>query len=255
MSIRKIARYGWRRQILDHRDLKLAAPPPLVLPTSIDLSTSLFMPQVYDQGQLGSCTANAIAAAVDFERASQKESFLTPSRLFIYYNERVIEGDPDEDGGAEIRDGMKTIASQGVCPETEWPYDESQVLVKPPASCYTDATKFIATQYVSVAQDSYHLRYMLGIAKKPIVFGFSVYDDFESDQVAETGLLSLPGGNDSPIGGHAVMIVGYDDSRSLFKVRNSWGSDWGQAGYFQMPYTYVLDQDLASDFWTIKLVS
>ncbi len=247
----KLQRYGWRKDSLDHRDHLFVPAKPLVLPPSVDLRTSGFLPPVYDQGQLGSCTANALAAAVDFERAKQKLSFLTPSRLFVYYNERVMEGDTPSDAGAEIRTGIKTVAAQGVCLEAEWPYDIAKFAVQPSAQCYTDAAKFRAMSYSRVTQSIYYPRHCLAILGRPVVFGFTVFDAFESDQVNATGIVPMPGPSDQPIGGHAVCIVGYDDAKSLFLARNSWGSDWGQSGYFQIPYAYLMDKNLASDFWVI----
>jgi len=141
------------------------------LPAACDLRTSGCLPPVYDQQDLGSCTANAIAAAVDFERKKQGEPFLTPSRLFIYYNERVLEDDPSEDGGAELRDGIKTVVGQGVCPESEWPYDVSRLATKPPKSCYADALQCKALQYSRVTQNSYFPRHSLAILGRPVASG------------------------------------------------------------------------------------
>ncbi len=255
MPTRKIARYGWRPDHPDRRDHKLAIARSVPLPPHVDLSTSKFMPAVYDQGQLGSCTANAIAAAVDVERAAQNESFINPSRLFIYYNERFIEGDTANDGGAEIRDGIKVVASQGVCPETEWPYDESQFAVHPSPEAYDAALKFKALKYASVNQGQNDIMNILGAVGRPVIFGMNVYDDFEGDDVAASGVVPMPAANQAPIGGHAVLIVGYDTPSQRFIVRNSWGADWGQKGYFTIPFRYVLNADLASDFWVITLES
>lgn len=245
---KRIQRYGWRRQSLDHRDTILR-PATSILPPSADL-TSL-CPPVYDQGQAGSCTANAIAGAFDFERVKQGKNLMHPSRLFIYYNERVIEGDPNTDAGAEIRDGIKSVASQGVCPEVMWAYDINRLLDPPPPRCYNEAPVFRVLQYAAVPQDSYNIRQVLATDQRPVVFGFSVFEEFESDAVASTGTVPMPDPNSSPIGGHAVCIVGYDDHAQLYKCRNSWGESWGMSGYFTLPYAYVHDPNLASDFWVI----
>ncbi|HUJ23796.1 MAG TPA: C1 family peptidase [Bryobacteraceae bacterium] len=251
MTTYKTKRYGWRRDHLDARDHVLTVAKRVPLPAACDLRKSGLLPPVYDQQDLGSCTANAVAAAVDFERRKQSEQFLTPSRLFIYYNERVIEGYPDQDAGAELRDGIKTVAAQGVCPESAWPYDESQFATMPPDACYTDAVKFKALQYSRVTQTSYFPRHCLAILGRPVVFGINAYDALESDQVAATGIVPMPGPDDTPIGGHAICLAGYDDSKQLFTFRNSWGDSWGDAGYGYLPYAYVLDPNLASDFWVI----
>jgi C1A family cysteine protease len=251
MTTYKTKRYGWRRDHLDLRDHVLTVAKRVSLPASCDLRMSGFLPPVYDQGQLGSCTANAVGAVVDFERKKQAEQFLTPSRLFIYYNERAIENEVNQDSGAELRDGMKTVTAQGACAESEWPYDVSQFAVKPPASCYTDAQKFKALHYAHVPQTSYYIRHCLAILGRPIAFGISAFSGLESDQAATTGIVPMPAPDDSPIGGHAICLVGYDDSKQFFTFRNSWGESWGDKGYGFLPYAYVLDPNLASDFWVI----
>ena len=253
--VRKIARYGWIRDLPDQRDHMYAAPAEflLALPSSTDLTSQC--PPVYDQGQLGSCTANAIAAALEFDQMKEKTSqIFVPSRLFVYYNERALEGTVSTDSGGQIRDGIKSVASQGDCPETLWPYDPTKFAVKPPQSCYQQALKFKAVQYKRVAQISNQLKGCLA-SGYPFVFGFTVYDSFESQQVAQTGHAPMPGSMETAIGGHAVMAVGYDDSQGWFIVRNSWGTGWGMKGYFTLPYAYLLDQNLASDFWTIRVVT
>jgi len=251
---RKIARYGWVRDLPDQRDHLYAAPPEflLKLPTSVNLRSHC--PAVYDQGQLGSCTANAIAAALEFDQMKENQTTFVPSRLFIYYNERALEGTVSEDSGAQIRDGIKTVAKQGDCPETLWLYDIKKFAVKPPQQCYQKALKFKAVQYQRVSQVLNQLKGCLA-SGYPFVFGFTVYESFESKQVAQTGHASMPTPKEKAIGGHAVMAVGYNDAQSWFIVRNSWGNGWGMKGYFTLPYTYLLDQNLSSDLWTIRLVS
>ncbi len=246
--------YGWVPDIPDHRDHLYAAPIVHLkaLPLKADLRSKC--PPVYDQGELGSCTANAIAGAVQFDRRKQKLTpDFVPSRLFIYYNEREMEHSVQTDNGAQIRDGLKSVAKQGDCPEPEWPYDVSKFAVKPPAAAYKDALKYQALQYQRVPQVLNQLKGCLA-SGYPFVFGFSVYDAFESDVIAKTGVLTLPGPKEKLLGGHAVLAVGYDDSKQVFIVRNSWGSSWGIKGYFTMPYAYLTDSNLADDIWTIRLI-
>jgi len=252
---RKIARYGWVRDLPDQRDHLYATPSEflLKLPSSADLRPQC--PTVYDQGQLGSCTANAIASALEFDQMKEKQAnVFVPSRLFIYYNERAMEGTVNEDSGGQIRDGIKSVAQQGDCPETLWPYDITKFAVKPPQQCYQQALKFKAVQYQRLSQILNQLKGCLA-SGYPFVFGFSVYESFESPQVAQTGHAPMPAPTEKSIGGHAVMAVGYDDSQNWFIVRNSWGVGWGIEGYFTLPYAYLLEQNLASDFWTIRIVS
>jgi C1A family cysteine protease len=250
---RKIAHYGWIPDLPDERDHIYAAPPRFLsaLPPSTDLRGQC--PAVYDQGMLGSCTANAIGGAVEFDRLKQKLPDFVPSRLFIYYNERVIEGTVGSDSGAQLRDGIKTVASQGVCPEPEWPYDVSKFTLKPSRQAYQDATTDRAVSYQALVQEVNQMKGCLA-SGYPFVFGFTVYESFESAAVAKSGHAPMPSPSERAIGGHAVMAVGYEDAQQRFLVRNSWGANWGMAGYFTMPYAYLIQTGLASDFWTIRIV-
>ncbi len=250
----RIKHCGWVPDLPDHRDHLYAAPPRylVALPKKVDLRKKC--PPVYDQGDLGSCTANAIGGAFQFEQLKQKADDFVPSRLFIYYNERVIEHSVDTDAGAAIRDGIKSVASIGVCPETEWPYVIAKFAVKPPNPCYVHAAKHKVLSYQRL---SHTLNQMKGCLASgyPFVFGFTVYESFESDEVAQTGHAPMPGPKEATLGGHAVLSVGYDDASQWFIVRNSWGAKWGMKGYFTLPYQYLMDDNLADDFWTIRLVA
>ncbi len=243
---------GWMRDLPDPRDKQftpaLAQLPKL--PLKVDLRPNA--PPPYDQGHLNSCTANAIAGALQInEIKSGNASSWTPSRLFVYYNERVIENTVNSDPGAQIRDGIKVVHKQGVCPEADWPYNTAEYAVKPPANAYSDAAKDLVSLYLRLQQSSLHLRACLAEGY-PFVFGISVFSSFESPQVASTGRVPLPPHGDSFVGGHAICAVGYDDTTQQFTFRNSWGAAWGDSGYGYLPYAYVLDSGLASDFWTMR---
>lgn len=248
---------GWIPDLPDHRDFffrpaLFGARAPAKLPDKVDLRPKF--PPCYDQGQLGSCTANAIAGAIQFDQIAQQLQSFVPSRLFIYYNERVIEGTVKSDAGAMIRDGIKSIGSQGAPPETLWPYIEGKFTKKPTASVYAQAKKHPAVKYARVAQSIDGIRRCLA-SGFPFVFGFTVYDAFESDQVAASGILNMPTQSEGTAGGHAVLAVGYDMASKRIIVRNSWSSDWGQNGYFTMPFDYVLDDNLADDLWAVTQVA
>jgi C1A family cysteine protease len=238
----------------DQRDHLFAAPHGTIgaLPAQVDLRPQC--PPVYDQGQLGSCTANGIGACLEFDQMKQGEAdAFTPSRLFIYYNERVMEGTVASDSGAQIRDGVKSVAQAGAAHEDLWPYDITKFADKPTDDVYTDASKHQAVSYQRVARDQHQMQGCLADGY-PFVFGFSVYDSFESADVAKSGVVPMPATSEQLLGGHCVVAVGYDDSEQRFLCRNSWGTGWGMGGYFTMPYAYFLTRSLSSDFWTIRTV-
>jgi C1A family cysteine protease len=212
---------------------------PQGLPPSVDLRSEC--PPVYDQGQLGSCTANGIGGAIEFEQMKQQAaSIFTPSRLFIYCNERVIRGTVDSDAGAQIRDGIKAVAQLGAPPEDDWPYDISKFTQRPPANAYSDAKQDLVSVYARVVQDVTQMRGCLAEGY-PFVLGFTVYQSFESQTVAQTGVVPMPGSHEQVLGGHCVVAVGYDDGKRQFTIRNSWGTGWGLNGYCLMPYEYLIN--------------
>jgi len=250
---KEVNKYGWTPQLPDHRDIKYTAVLPAAsIPPSVDLRPKL--PACWNQGQLGSCTAHGISATMVFDEQFEKETFIMPSRLFIYYNERAMEGTINSDSGAQIRDGIKSVATQGFADEKLWPYVINQFRVKPPTTAYACGVKHKALQYSALNNTNItDLKDCLA-SGFPFVFGFTVYESFESEAVAASGILPMPSPTDSVVGGHCVCCVGYDDSKKAFLVRNSWGTAWGQNGHFWMPYAYMTNADLASDFWVVKKI-
>jgi C1A family cysteine protease len=245
----EMSRYGWKPDLPDRRDHVYKKSIPS-LPPVVDLRT--FCPPVYDQGQLGSCTANALSAAIEFLDLKDKKTPIMFSRLFIYYNERKLEGTVRYDSGAAIRDGVKTLFSLGVCPESMWPYIISRFTKKPSLSCYAAASPHKIADSLSYTRlntvDDMRTQLSLGY---PFVFGFTVYESFEGSYVAQTGIVDMPKSGEQVLGGHAVLCVGYDDTQKRFLVRNSWGATWGMTGHFTIPYDYLADRNLSDDFWTI----
>jgi C1A family cysteine protease len=249
--------FGWRRDLPDARDFKLAdyeaTLPAAALPPSVDMRAQC--PPVYDQGNLGSCTANSIGAGVQFLQMKQQMPNFIPSRLFIYYQERLDQGDISHDTGASIRESAKAVATYGAPPETDWPYVVAQFAQKPPANAYADALKTKVTQYLAVAQDAQQMKSSLA-SGYPIHVGFSVYTSFESAAVAQSGVVPMPNlATEKLLGGHAVVVVGYNDATGTWLCRNSWGTGWGMAGYFTMPYAYLTNPNLSDDFWTLRTMS
>jgi C1A family cysteine protease len=244
--------YGWVPDRPDYRDklYSAIAAPPKKMPAKVDLRAGCS--PVEDQGQLGSCTANALVGNLEFlcKKAGANGSVPDYSRLFIYYNERAMEGTVSEDSGAMIRDGIKSLVKLGACFEKIWPYAIAKFTQKPTAACYKQAADHQVTSYHRILSLQ-QMRQCLAEGY-PFVFGFSVYDAFESPEVAKTGKLNLPKPGEKQLGGHAVCAVGYDDSAKRVLVRNSWGPTWGMKGYFTMPYDYISNNNLADDFWTIR---
>jgi C1A family cysteine protease len=246
---------GWIPDAPDYRDHMFSAQPAIVgdLPISIDLRQQ-FPSLPYSQLQMSSCTANAIAGAIQFDQAKQGLPIVMPSRLFIYYNEREMENSVDSDCGAMIRDGIKSVATQGYCSEDMWPYDTSKFRMKPTPDCYDYGSGHIALQYMRLNQSLLEMRACLA-AGYPFIFGFTVYDSFEGSEVAKTGILEMPRSGENVQGGHAVLACGFNDDWQRFIVRNSWGTDWGQGGFFTIPYSYLSEPYLSSDFWTLRTLS
>jgi C1A family cysteine protease len=250
--------YGWIPDLPDQRDHVCRAAPPTGLVIAVDMRP--VQPPVFDQGQLGSCTGNGIAAELEAQALAEGRPLSVRSRMFIYYNERAMEGTITSDAGASIRDGIKSVATQGVCPETEWPYAPSKFAVKPSKACYADALKFRALTYATVPQTLNSIKAVLA-ASRGIVLGISVYESFESDAVAKTGIVPMPESSERLLGGHCVRLVGYTDKgypdipAQHFIGMNSWGTGWGMKGFFAIPYSYIINPDLCDDIWSITATS
>jgi C1A family cysteine protease len=258
--------FGWKPDLPDHRDLMFSARLDVLrqLPAKVDLRPKC--PPVYDQLQLGSCTANAIGGAIQFGRKKAKQApDFVPSRLFIYYNERDFEHTIRTDAGARIRDGIRTVSKFGVCDEKEWLYSDTghpeqengpfasgaPAAKKPPAKAYHDAMKFQVTSYMRLSQTLSQLKGCLADGY-PFIFGFTVFANFFGPDGKPRIHTPMPSGE--RLGGHAVMAVGYDDARGEFIVRNSWGTKLLDKGYYYMRYSYVTSSTLASDLWTIRTI-
>lgn len=239
--------YGWIPDIPDQRDyLYSAIKPKIRLPKQVDISR--FCSSVEKQGKLGSCTACAMAGNLEFLDNKPDRKYTDVSKLFIYYNERALRDNEDYDSGASLRDGIKTLRKTGYCREALWPYVISLFDVKPPVRCYLEARGHRIESYHRI----YTLTEMLTCLADgyPFVFGFAVYESFQSKRTEKTGRVVMPKKGERMLGGHAVLAVGYNQKEKRFMVRNSWGTGWGKEGYFTMPYAYL--ETLAADFWTIR---
>jgi len=245
-----IPKYHWAKQPEDSRD-KPYTLSSVAQPNVVDLRP--YCSSIEDQGNLGSCTGNAIAGAIELldKRAGKN---LDVSRLYIYYYERLFEGTVNYDSGAYIRDGMRAVYNYGAPTENLWPYDITKFRTQPSQQAITDGAKRKVTLYQAVAN---HQGCLDALANGyPVVIGFSVYSSFESATVARTGIMPYPNtSREQLLGGHAVLLVGYDKTRQVYIVRNSWGTSWGDRGYFYMPFQVIQNTQMSSDFWIIKSVS
>lgn len=248
----KFSKYGWNPDLPDHRDFE-ADHAPTTQPRKVDLREAGFLPPVWNQGELGSCVAHASGAAYMFCQAKNNQEYWMPSRLFLYYNARDLENSTQSDDGCQIRDSIKTLNSMGVCDESLWPYLPSKFSQKPPKACYDKGDTEELTKYARVEQTASGLQKALA-AGYPVVLGIALFESFESESVSRTGIVSLPNPSEKSLGGHAVLVVGYDSRKKVFIVRNSWGTEWGQQGYFTIPYDYILNNDLTDDLWTLQAV-
>jgi C1A family cysteine protease len=246
-----IAKYHWKPDRPDSRD-HLFTAIPAVAPAGVDLRT--YASPIEDQGQIGSCTGNAIAGAIELidNKAGKR---LDVSRLFIYYEERVLEGSVNYDAGAYIRDGIKVCYTKGAPLESLWPYNVRKWSATPPTAAYNDALKRKVTGYQRCANFT-AVKNALALGN-PVVIGFNVYASFEQgswQQANGSGLMPYPAPGEQLLGGHAVLIVGYNDSTQRFIVKNSWGTSWADKGYFYMPYQVIQNTAMSSDFWVISAV-
>lgn len=241
--------WGWKRDLPDVRDKLSTAGMirrALPLPRKFNLISSF--PDPYDQLELGSCTAQAVCSICDFKYARPFD----PSRLFLYYATRKIEGTINFDSGASIRNTIKALNKYGTCSESVWPYNPEHFRTNPGAVSAAEAKQHQALQYAKVLVTVSSLKDSI-VRQSPVVFGFSVYQNFY-DLNSSDYTLKHPKSDDSLLGGHAVVAVGYDDDSKCFIIRNSWGKSWADGGYFLMPYTFITNPDLCSDFWTVELM-
>ena len=240
---------NWKPSPKDERDFKFALNFSLLseeeLPKVVDLRS--LIPEIWDQGQLGSCAGHSTGMAVLYQSRKQNRE-INPSRLFLYYNARVIQGWQKEDSGCYIRDCFKTLNKEGVCKNDTWPYIEKEVVTKPSEKSYKEGLDTVSTKYYRIGQSILEMKNCLANGR-PFVFGFEVFTSFMNGNWIDT--MPTPKQNEKSLGGHATIAVGYDDDKKCFLIKNSWGSDWKMKGYFWMPYSYIVT-NRCDDFWTLE---
>jgi C1A family cysteine protease len=268
---------GWLPDYPDFRDYTLNAESvrPVLEQTGILRADATALPAttdlrkwcspVEDQGQLGSCTANAGVGMVEYFERKAFGKHVDASRLFLYKATRDLMQQTGDTGGY-LRTTMGALALFGAPPEEYWPYAIDRFDAEPPAFCYAFAQNFQAMKYVRLDPEGKGKPEILSEIRKslatglPAMFGFTVYSSI--GQATRDGRIPFPDKGDRVEGGHAIMAVGYDDrleirhpasdatTKGAFLIRNSWGPGWGMDGYGWLPYDYVL-KDLALDWWTI----
>lgn len=275
---------GWRPDPPDERDLAFHHEPirDLLAGTAVHAARLRRLPPSVDlrrwcspvqfQGYYNTCTAHVAAGMLELLETKAHGSYVPASRLFLYQVTKRLLGETG-DPGVYLRQMMGTVVLVGVPPEKYWPYldtsrkDDPRIDGEPDAFCYAVGGDYGAARYFRLdAADSEpeevltRLRRILA-ASIPSSLGFPLYES-SLERAATTGELSFPDPSERPVGSHAVLVVGYDDSRRMpvgdgdrettgaFLVKNSWGEDWGEAGYGWLPFRYVTE-GLAKDCWTL----
>jgi C1A family cysteine protease len=248
MSEARLHQYRPRLQLVrspfDRRDYKLLVvkQKAAMMPASMDLSANC--PPVFDQGSIGSCTANSSGTMFSFIVKSDFRQTFIPSRLYIYYNTRLLMGN-----GAYLRTTMQSLVKYGTCGEASWPYNKALLYARPSDPCYKEGDRRQALNYAAVATNLAAMKAVL--QSHPFVIGIVVCESFLTAQVATTGMVPVPKAKERVLGGHAVCVIGYNDAKQCFLVRNSWGRGWGLNGNFYLPYKYATTKTLAFDAWVI----
>lgn len=251
----------------DHRDLMRAvAPVPYAF---VDLEPDPATPPVWDQGQLGSCTAHGTLACFMWASSKCGAGDPTLSRLMAYYLTRQIGGNVESDSGGQIRDAIKA-STMGIAPETDWPYDITRFADEPPAQAYVDARDNVDLSYARVGTDENSIQSCLSEGF-PVDIGVILYPSFEAPESIASGVVGMPGLHDKmagPVGAHCMAVWGIgtgvdwkahgqfadaDDETLYVKLRNSWGDGVYQRGYLAIPAAYLANY--GTDFWTIRRVS
>lgn len=249
-------KYNFKRQCVDTRDkhFHLIYKQLITeqLPNKINLRNIIKLP-VLSQGKIGSCTANATSNAILFFLKRSKKQEFQPSRLYIYYFSRLIENNIEIDSGCEIRNVMKAVANYGACEEDLVPYIIENFKIRPDNFYIKRGKSKIKNfKYLSVDQELINIKNCL-FQGYPILLGIELYESSEYDENLKSGIIPIPDtNNERYLGGHCILLMGYDDEKSIFCFLNSWGDGVGDNGYFYIAYEYLLDNKLATDFWTIR---
>lgn len=248
-------KYAWVTDALDFRDYSFSQKPTTVqnLPLKVDLRNTHKI--VHNQGAVGSCVHNSSVLALDFTRVKEGLDPIFGSRLFGYYNTREIESTVNEDSGCQIRNAMKSLATTGICVEKLWDYNikPHHFYMKPTDACYNEAKNHKLLGYFRLNNTNLDTLKSCLAEGYTFVFGMAVYESFESYYTSQTGIVSYPSINETFLGGHCMLCIGYNAANQCFIVRNSWGIGWGDKGHCYIPFQYLTNNSLADDFWTMRI--
>lgn len=249
----KLLKGGYIKDKTDPRDYIYKPNTSIVKSIKLPTNTSLknIMPPVLDQENLGSCVSNAVCNALGFLNIKLKKPINLKSRIFNYYNTRLLEGTINQDCGCQIRDAIKVCNKIGSCYETTWSYDISKFTMKPPPHTYTEAAQHKLALYQRVNQNRISIKSCL-LTGYPVIIGFTCFNTLYNPSVERTGDIVMPTRKDYIIGGHCVLITGYNDTTQRYEIQNSWGIDWGNKGYGTIPYAYIENPVYAADFWQVQ---
>lgn len=233
-----------------------------ILPYQTDFSQDLC--SIHTQGDLGSCTAQAITLSMEyFLKKLEVPTELSP--LYVYYNERKIGGTIDEDIGASLSDAIQAIDQYGACREKTWTYSDDGIKfkVEPSKTAYQEGDNLLKEIRLVHSNIPHEIKTIKQILAQniPIIFGINIFPSFEYEEVEKTGIIEMPSKLERPIGAHALTLVGYNDITKQFKFANSWGATWGDNGFGYLPYDYVLNKNSENDIlhtyprelWSIAL--
>lgn len=251
---------GWNPDRPNHNDREFLPTMGRLDVQQTEFTLSVDGIPVLNQANQGSCTGHGGAGIVMYDQQAQGEQVVIPSRAMIYYDARIPEQTTDQDSGATIRDMVAGLVKYGVVPDTEFPYDDTVFDKAPDQQQYTDAKQQEAIVYERVQYPHLNAAIASGF---PVVFGFTVYESFESSEAASTGIIPIPAKGEQVLGGHCVWTWGFNSQYTASgndklpprtkACRNSWDKSWGDNGNFYLPQ-WFFDSGNASDFWVVRRV-